>query len=340
MAAEAIETALARVREDPPRIVCLPDLFLDHFVEVPSWEEADERVRSAVDRGGGNLLDTPQSVHPGGNAANAAWALARLGAEVEMVGVTSEGLEALFERTLGRDGVDLSLVDASGRPSLTTILSVGEPPANAMMNEPGSLAGYRPERIDDAERESIARADAMLVANWASMREHGTDVVRAAVEEAEHAGTLAYVDAADPTERSPEDRLGLLEALAEARPTAWAMNGHEAGAFADAAELDEAGQVLADRTGASVDVHTHERAMSFHGSARSEAPAFEVEEVHRTTGAGDAFNAGNLLGHVLDLEPKDRLALAHAVAGCYVSRRRRRPPTAADVAAFAKEIKR
>lgn len=340
MTVDAIETALRRVRQDSPRVVCLPDLFLDHFVEVPSWEEADERVRSAVDRGGGNLLDTPQSVHPGGNAANAAWALARLGAEVEMVGVTSDRLATLFERTIGRDGVDLSLVDATGRPSLTTILSVGDPPANAMMNEPGSLAGYRPERIDHAEREAIARADAMLVANWASMREHGTEVVRAAVEEAEHAGTLAYVDAADPTERSPEERSALLEALAEARPTAWAMNEHEARAFADAAGLDEAGPVLADRTGASVDVHTHERAVSFDGHARTEVPVFEVDEVHRTTGAGDAFNAGNLLGHVLGLDVEARLALAHAVAGCYVSRRRRRPPTAADVAAFAKELSR
>lgn len=334
---EALEGALTEVRDHPPRILCLPDLFLDHFVEVPDWGRARERVQATVDRGGGNMLDTPQAIHPGGNAANAAWQLARLGADVRLAGVTSATLAPLFEATLGRDGVDLSLVDAEGLSSLTTVLSVGDPPANAMMNEPGSLAGYRPERIDHAEREAIVTSDAVLVANWASMREHGTDVVRTVVEEARHGGTLSYVDAADPTERSPEDRAGLLDALAGSKPDVWAMNAHEAKAFASADETDVAARRLAERTGATVDVHAHDAAVSVGEDERVDRAAFDVGTVHRTTGAGDAFNAGNLIGHLLGLEPGERLAIAHAVAGCYVSRPERRPPTGEDVAAFVEE---
>lgn len=336
MAHETVPAALEALAEAPPTVVCLPDLFLDHFVEVASWDEADERVRSAIDRGGGNLLDTPQAVHPGGNAANAAWQLARLDVRVQLAGITGPELVPLFEATLGRDGVDLAGVDAIGTPSLTTVLSVGDPPANAMMNAPGALAGLGPEELTPDVQALIEDADAVLVANWASMAEHGTAFVAKALRTAAGTGTMSYLDAADPTERTPDERGALVEVLEESELDVWAMNEHEARAFTNVDETDGAARRLAERTGASVDVHTHERAVSYGAGEPVEVPAAEVDTVHRTTGAGDAFNAGNLLGHLLDLDPEARLALAHAVAGCYVSREARRPPTAEDVARFVK----
>lgn len=319
---------------DPPRVLCLPDLFLDHFVQIPDWEAADQRVRKALERGGGNLLDTPQAIHPGGNAANTAWQLARLDVRVQLAGITGPELVPLFVATLGRDGVDLACVDAIGTPSLTTVLSVGDPPANAMMNAPGALAGLGPEDLTPDVQARIEAADAMLVANWASMAEHGTAFVAKALQTAARAGTRSYLDAADPSERSEDDRAGLLEALERTPPDVWAMNEHEAARFAGAEDPQVAGRALAKRTGATVDVHTHGHATSFGSAAPVEVAAFEAETVHRATGAGDAFNAGNLLGYLLELDADERLALAHAVAGCHVSRDQRRPPGPADVLAF------
>lgn len=315
-------------------VVCLPDLFLDHFVEVPDWAQASKRVEEAVERGGGNLLDTPQALHPGGNAANTAWALARLGAHVRLAGVTSARVLSLFEATLGRDGVDLSLVDAGGEASLTTVLSVGDPPANAMMNEPGSLTELGPTDLREEAADAIGEADAVLVANWASMREHGTQLVQRVVGLARGAGTFSYVDAADPAERSQSERDGLVQALGETTPDAWAMSDDESLAFSSEQGPREAGRVLAKATGASVDVHTHETART-HGDVEAETDAFTVDHVHRTTGAGDAFNAGNLVGYLAGAEPDQRLRFAHAVAGCYVSREQRRPPTGEEIARFA-----
>lgn len=336
MPGETVPAALEALAEDPPTVVCLPDLFLDHVVEVPSWDAADERIRDAVARGGGNILDVAQTLVPGGNAANAAWALARLGARVRLAGVASPRLLRVFEEALGRDGVDLSLVDTVEQGSLTTVLRVGDPPANAMLNDPGALGDLAPGDLGSGVREAIGGADAALVANWASMREAGTRVVSDVVERARRAGTLAYLDAADPTERSRQAREGLVEALASVPPDAWAMNEHEARTFADREDAGEAARRLAERTGASVTVHTHERALSVADGARAERPAFPVDQVQRTTGAGDAFNAGNLLGHLLDLDAGSRLELAHAVAGCYVAREARRPPTREDVSRFVK----
>lgn len=335
-----LESVLDEIQRDPPTVVCLPDLFLDHVVEVPSWDEADQRVRSAIDRGGGNLLDTSQAIHPGGNAANTAWALARLDVRVQLAGVTGPRLVPLFEATLGQDGVDLACVDAIGAPSLTTVLSVGDPPANAMMNEPGALAGLGPEDLTPDVQALIEAADAMLVANWASMADHGTAFVAEALQIAARAGTTSYLDAADPTERTADERVALLEMLEAGELDVWAMNEHEARTFAGVDETDVAARRLAKRTGTTVDVHTHERAASFSGRSMTSVDAFDVGSVHRTTGAGDAFNAGNLIGYLAGIPPDERLELAHAVAGRYVSQANRRPPTDEDVAAFAAAVSR
>jgi sugar/nucleoside kinase (ribokinase family) len=64
-------------------------------------------------------------------------------------------------------------------------------------------------------------------------------------------------------------------------------------------------------------------------------PAFDVE-LHRSTGAGDAWNAGNIFGELLDLTPAIRLCLANAVAGYYVSSKRAVHPTVDDLIAFVK----
>jgi ribokinase len=321
-------------------IVCLPDLFVDHFVDLDDWDTASERVQAAVDRGGGNILDVDQQVHPGGNAANTAWALARLGCQVRLAGVTSPRVLALFEATLGRDGVDLSLVDERAEASLTTVLEVSDPPANAMLNDPGSLAELDADGLPAGTFAAIEDADAVLVANWASLREHGTALVERVLAIARQAGTIAHVDAADPSERTDADREALAEAIARTPPSAWAMSETEARTFAGEDDTRKAGQTLAEQTGTRVDVHAHDAATSHDDARAARADAFDVDHVERTTGAGDAFNAGNLLGDVVGLDAQARLTLAHAVAGCYVARAERRPPNSEDVAVFAEDHER
>jgi sugar/nucleoside kinase (ribokinase family) len=64
-------------------------------------------------------------------------------------------------------------------------------------------------------------------------------------------------------------------------------------------------------------------------------PAYDVE-LRRSTGAGDAWNAGNIFGALLGLTTAFRLCLANAVAGYYVSSKRAVHPTVDDLIAFIK----
>ena len=80
----------------------------------------------------------------------------------------------------------------------------------------------------------------------------------------------------------------------------------------------EAARVLAKRLPARIDLHTTAFSATFKGKKEVVVPAFKVK-VLRATGAGDAWDAGNILGDHNGLSDECRLMLANAVAACYLS---------------------
>jgi sugar/nucleoside kinase (ribokinase family) len=326
----------------PGRVCCLPDLFLDHLVPLGPREEAVEAVADVARRGGGNLETGAQSAEVGGNAANMARALARLGVDASLVGPTdAEGLRRARD-VLGADDVDVEGLRDVGRCARTVALEMGAGEgegANVMLSDPGPLDGYGPGDLEAGDEERIRRADVVAVANWAKTRPGGTALLEAAGEIAAESGTSVYLDTSDPATRPAEE----VEALVAAEGVlegvdVWGMNEHEARTYARAAgaadpDLGEAAALLAERTGGRVDVHRADEAVTRGGQA-AEAPAFDVA-VDRRTGAGDAWNAGNVLADLLGLPAGDRLQVAHAVAA--LALRGGEPPTRREAAAFLDE---
>jgi sugar/nucleoside kinase (ribokinase family) len=80
----------------------------------------------------------------------------------------------------------------------------------------------------------------------------------------------------------------------------------------------ECARILAKKLSARVDLHTTTFAGSFARNSEVMVPAFKVS-VLRATGAGDAWNAGNIFGDALGLPDSCRLTLANAVAAYYIS---------------------
>jgi sugar/nucleoside kinase (ribokinase family) len=87
------------------------------------------------------------------------------------------------------------------------------------------------------------------------------------------------------------------------------------------------------RGGGTVDLHTARFAASFTPDGEAVVPTFQVEPL-RVTGAGDSWNAGNIVGHLAKLAPAERLTLANAVAGLYISGKEALAPTLGDVVRF------
>ena len=65
-------------------------------------------------------------------------------------------------------------------------------------------------------------------------------------------------------------------------------------------------------------------------------PAFKIKPL-RATGAGDAWDAGNLLGDANGLSDDCRLTLANAVSACYLSDPEGNHPTKQKLVKFLKE---
>jgi sugar/nucleoside kinase (ribokinase family) len=101
---------------------------------------------------------------------------------------------------------------------------------------------------------------------------------------------------------------------------AWELSGkdeHWRHHVSNPKEWINVAKMVSQETGVKIDLHTP------HFSAVVDddiitTPSFHVES-RVVCGAGDAWNAGDIYGHLLDLSPLDRIILANAVAALYVS---------------------
>lgn len=297
--------------DDPPdlsdrRVVCLPDYFVDHLVEVPDWTGHVEEMEAALTSGGGNVPGVPQRLAPGGQSANVARILAGLGVDAALLAPTGPVGRALAEHWLSPIGVDLDLVD--GETSLTVAYEASQ--ANVMVNDGASLDELT---FDDLGDEAIADADWVHIANWAQIGD-GDAFLADALAACDEADVRVSVDPGDPR---PHGDHQLLRVLSKQPPDLVSVNEVEA----DALGLSPDTPVPTLPRGGPGPVVVHgadEATLVLPDDTTVTAPSLDVEP-RRRTGAGDAFNAGFLVGELLDLDDWAKLELAHAVAAAHVT---------------------
>jgi sugar/nucleoside kinase (ribokinase family) len=98
----------------------------------------------------------------------------------------------------------------------------------------------------------------------------------------------------------------------------------------------DAARVLAKNLTTRIDLHTTTFSATFNKKNEVVVPAFKVKAL-RATGAGDAWNAGNILADANDLSDTSRLTLANAVAACYLSDPKGLHPTRRKLIQFIEE---
>lgn len=321
------------------RVVVLPDFFLDHFVPLPNLQESEGHIRRIHRQGGGNLLTGPHLLRVGGNAANTAYVLGRLGVPTALVARADSTGRSLLDASLGAAGVDLSAVQEALHSASTVALEFHDG-ANVMLSDSGPVSDYRPEDLGPKEWELLDRADAVFVTNWSQSTKGGTALLRAVVPRARSRGSFTYLDTGDPTHRG-RDALELFADDAILRHlSAWSMNENEVRHFSSLLSpsptpraLEAEARIVAQRYPGRLDVHTREGAFSLEADRLTRVPSYPFTPLRRT-GAGDAWNAGNVLGGLLGWSDRDRLTLANAVAACTLLSPTAEPPRFGDVVAW------
>jgi sugar/nucleoside kinase (ribokinase family) len=342
----------------PPRnitVVTMPDFFMDRLINLEySPKHFSSIINSIVDQKGGSIDQIPQVDQRGGNAINVTSALSALGAKVKPIICTNKfGLQQIHFQLKGKN-VDLSHVKIFPKASITTALEFQtvNGKTNVMLRDLGSLADFGPLDLTEEDYEILENADYVCLFNWAGTRKHGTALSEAVFKRAKKKGKCkTYFDTADPTPNKDEISILMERVLRTNLVDVLSVNENEAVCYASLLsdeiaekrgkiDFDElalfSAQVLARYLSARIDLHTTTFSVTVTKEKAVFVPVFKIKAL-RATGAGDAWDAGNLLGDANGLPDDCRLTLANAVSACYLSDPEGSHPTKQKLIEFLKE---
>ena len=303
------------------RVVALHDFSLDRIIGIRAFPPFVQTATRILSQGGGLLPDSSQSVQPGGCAAGAATTVARLGIETHFVCRTDELGGYLLRYYLGRRGVNLEHVRTDGRLALAACIEVGADRHNIMINDQASFADFGYENLTAADLELMDTADVIGVFDWCLNRK-GTGLAAGLCERFGTAGRKIYFDTSDPAPRQEE--IPELMAKVFRHPGLSFLNLNEnelhhfsgdLGGGSSLERLVELTQALQARIHPQLTVHTIHFSLDVSRGV-TVVPTFCIAP-RRATGSGDTWNGGNIAGHLLGLEPDERLMMANAVDGYY-----------------------
>ncbi len=355
---EVIELDYSRlftILQEPPAVpppVILPDFFLDHFVIAESLDAFIESLKLLAEQGGGNMIGTRQIISRGGNSVNTASALLSLGIHpILIVKTNPQGL--LLLKSLVSPELDLSHVKTDGRLSSTVSIEVKHKgrPVNLMVSDSGSAADFSfgdlaPSDLDAINKSSLV---ALLCLNHNKNASYLAEEIFTYVRS--NSNALTFMDIGDPSGNLKAITRLVKSTLNAELVDIISLNENEAGwiariltnndkwrdATSDLEIASEAAELISKETAVRVDLHTLQFSATFKDDRTIRVPTFMAES-HVQCGAGDSWNAGDILATITELSDVERLTLANAVAALYVSSINADHPSNNDVFKFLKEL--
>ena len=311
-------------------IVVMPDFFIDRIIKLRSKEDFIDALNQKAQFGGGSIRNMPTVDVKGGNAVNIAYCLAQLGAKVSLFTISDKIGAAVLIHIFSKFGEKVNLRIADGKHGLTTSFEfINEQgfKANVMLSDTGDNINFGPERINAEDDLRILRnADAVAVVNWAS-NSSGTQLTEHVFKSSPK--SLHFIDPADIETREQEflDSLTKIGNIVDIL----SINENECNSLAKAVGFDplipsnsydpvnvkNAAAKLAEKVGVSIDLHTRIGAAWSNGRETSFANAIKVEP-KTLTGAGDSWDAADILGHLAGLDTKERLMFSNAYVSLYI----------------------
>jgi ribokinase len=318
-------------------IAVMPDFFVDRIIRLESKEKLFDALTEKARRGGGSVRGISTTDVKGGNAVNIAYCLAKLGARVALFTVADEIGAAMIRKAFSQFDDKATLRISGGKSGLTTSFEFPheETRVNVMVSDVGDNADFGPERLSSEEDKAILKsADGVMIVDWASNRK-GTELAEFAFKNSPSA--FHFVDPADIETRNEDFRdslaklASIIDCLSinenECNLLANALGlGHLLGPSYGADEVKGAAKKIAEKVGISTDLHSKIGAAWSNGKESTFVHVIKVE-ARTLTGAGDSWDAGDILGYLAGLDPKERLLFANCCSSLYVRDPQGEPPT-------------
>lgn len=317
-------------------IVVMPDFFVDRIIRLESKEKLFDALDEKARRGGGSVRGVSTTDVKGGNAVNVAYCLAKLGAKVALFTVADEIGATMIRQAFLQFGDRANLRITSGRSGLTTAFEFPheDTRVNVMVSDIGDNENFGPEKLgSEADRSILKNADGVMIANWASNKK-GTELAEFAFRNSPSA--FHFIDPADVDSRKQDfrDSLAKLATMIDCL----SINENECNSLADALgighllgysyggdEVRAAANKIAEKVGISTDLHTKAGAAWSNGKESEYVHAIKVD-AKTLTGAGDSWDAADIIGYLVGLDPQERLLFANCCASLYVRDPQGEPP--------------
>ena len=320
-------------------IVVLNDFFLDRIIKIQNLDDLYKQILEKS-KLGGSIRGIPQTDLKGGNATNVAYALARLGCPVSLITIADKTSSQIIKETFSTfDKVSLSIID--GKPGRTTSLEFNNDGniVNMMISDLGDNEDFGPEKLGTQEQDMLTNADAVIVTNWASNKQ-GTELAQFVFSKSPSA--FHFLDPADIQTRAKEFKESLPKIASYL--DSLCMNENEcnlllaqSGLEAISGEKETRNLVLelSRKHSIPIDLHTSTGSYWSNGQDVEYVKSFQVRPKF-VTGAGDVWDAANMLGYLANLDSLERLKFANAAASLYVGNSIGVPPTMDQVLSFVR----
>jgi sugar/nucleoside kinase (ribokinase family) len=249
----------------------------------------------------------------GGNGANTACAIAKLGVPARLLGMTgADAFGAACRERLTECGVDLTLVETGGAGTATSVVLVKANGERTFLHRPGVSREVFAAGLDFGEAPGMAHYHLANIFSLVQLRQRAPDVLARARERGWTTSLDTASDAMGEWMRTLAPCLPHLDILFVNEDEARALTGSTDPAENARIFLGEGVRAFVMKLGAR-------GCVVFAGGGEHRVPGFAVEAVD-TTGAGDCFAGALLAARQRGLGWADSARVANAVGALVVER--------------------
>ena len=326
-------------------VVVMHDFFVDRIVMINDLNSLFSEVKAKSKIGGGSIRDVPQKEMIGGNAINIAYALAKVGAKVCVITIADNSGKNILQNMFAKyKNVKFLITD--GKPGNTVSFEIerkDKRKANVMISDVGDMKNFGVKELRKNEMNMIRKASAVVIANWASNIK-GTELALKAFKNTPK-DALCFMDPADISTRKKDFRHCLDEL--SGHMNVLSLNENECRLTMESLgllplpinysnkDITAAAKALSSKLSVNVDIHTPIGSSTSNGVETSFVKSLEFDTVV-STGAGDVWDAADIIGYLCGLQASERLLFANVCAAYYISRIE--PPTLQEVSKFFNNI--